>query len=350
MYELDNPHYLYLFLVLPAIALLYALMLAWKKRARKAFGDPELLKQLAPERSANKPALRFIIGLSIIATLALALINPKIGTSIQKVKRQGVDLVFALDVSKSMLAEDIQPNRLEKAKQLISRTLDELVSDRVGIIIYAGQAYPQLPITTDYGAARLFLKSVDTDIIPSQGTAIAEAVDLATQYFDDEDQKNRVLVILSDGEDHEEGYDEAVEEAAKNGISIFTVGIGTEQGAPIPHFNSQGYRTGFKRDRDDQVVVSQLGSKLLKKIAEGANGQYINGSDTRKVVEQLIGALEKMEKKEFETRVFSDYEDQFQWFLGIALFLLVVDIFILERKTQWFKKLNLFENEDDENN
>jgi Ca-activated chloride channel family protein len=347
MYELDHPYYFYLLLALPIVLLFYFTMVVWKRRARKAFGDAELLKQLAPEKSNNKPLIRLILSLLILALLAIGLVNPKVGTSLQKVKREGVDIVFALDISKSMLAEDIQPNRLAKAKQLISRTLDELVSDRVGIIIYAGQAYPQLPITTDYGAARLFLKSIDTDIIPSQGTAIAEAIDLSTDYFDDVNQKNRVLILLSDGEDHEEGYTEAVERAQENGISIFTIGIGTKQGAPIPSINSKGYRSGYKRDKAGEVVVSQLQDEVLRNIAELGGGQYLNGIDTKQVVDFLMESIQDMEKKEFETQIFSDYEDQFQWFLGFALILLVVDIFILERKTQWFKKLNLFENEED---
>lgn len=347
MYELDNPYYLYLLFSLPMAALLYFIMIAWKNKTRKAFGDPELLKKLAPERSSNKLAIRFIFGLLILATLSLGLVNPKIGTSLEKVKREGVDLVFALDVSKSMLAEDIRPNRLVKAKQIISRTLDDLVSDRVGIIIYAGQAYPQLPITTDYGAARLFLKSIDTDIIPSQGTAIGDAIELATDYFDDEEQKNRMLIILSDGEDHEKGYEEAIEEAKKNGINIFTIGLGTSQGGPIPDINSNGIQRGYKKNRSGEIVVSKLNSLLLEEIAEKSNGEYFNGKDIPKTLEFIQASLNGMEKKEFETQVFSDYKDQFQWFLGLALFLMVVDIFILERKTQWFKKLNLFENEED---
>lgn len=347
MYELDNPYYLYLLFSLPLVAILYFIMVAWKNRTRKAFGDADLLKKLAPERSSNKLAIRFIFALLILATLSIGLVNPKIGTSLEKVKREGVDLVFAIDVSKSMLAEDIRPNRLEKAKQIISRTLDELVSDRVGIIIYAGRAYPQLPITTDYGAARLFLKSIDTDIIPSQGTAIGDAIDLATDYFDDEEQKNRMLVILSDGEDHEKGYDRAIEKAAKNGINIYTIGLGTSQGGPIPNISSNGIKRGYKTDRSGEIVVSKLNADLLKEIAKSSDGEYFNGKDIPKTLEFIQSSLNGMEKKEFETQVFSDYKDQFQWFLGLALFLMVVDIFILERKTQWFKKLNLFENEEE---
>jgi len=333
MYQLDNPYYLYLLLTLPVILVAFLIMSWWKKQTRKKYGDIDLLKKMAPEKSNSKPTLKLILWLLIISALSLALVNPKIGTRIEKVKREGVDIVFALDVSKSMLAEDIQPNRLAKAKQLISRTLDELVSDRVGIIIYAGRAYPQLPITTDYGAARLFLQSVDTEIIPSQGTALAEAVELSLNYYDDESQKNRVLVILSDGEDHEEGYQEAAEKAAENGITIYTVGIGTQQGGPIPDY------------RNGDVVVTKLQTESLKEIAKATNGAYINGNSTRKVVKSLMDYVAGMEKKEFETRMFADFEDQFQWFLGLALLLLVIDTFILERKTQWFKRLRLFDND-----
>lgn len=347
MYELDNPYYLYLLFSLPVVAILYFAMTLWRRKARRSFGDLELLQKMAPERSANKHVFRFILGLLVLASLSIALVNPKIGTSLNKAKREGVDIVFALDVSKSMLAEDILPNRLEKAKQIISKTLDNLVADRVGIIIYAGQAYPQLPITTDYGAARLFLKSIDTDIIPSKGTAIADAVDLASQYYNDDDQQNRVLVILSDGEDHEQGYVNAVKKALEQGIKTYTIGLGTQQGAPIPEYNSRGFQSSFKKDKQGEIVVSQLNTKLLKEIAQIGGGEFFNGKDIPKTVEFLMTTMEGLEKKEFEANLYSDYEDQFQWFLAIALFLLVVDIFILERKTQWIKKLNLFENDKD---
>lgn len=346
MYELDNPYYFYLLALIPVIVLLYLGVLLWKKRARKAFGDAELLEQLASERSTAKPLIKLVLALLIIAALSVGLVNPKIGTSLETVKREGVDIVFALDVSKSMLAEDVRPNRLEKAKQLVSRTLDNLVSDRVGMIIYAGSAYPQLPITTDYSAARLFLKSVDTDIIPSQGTAIADAIDMATGYYDDEEQKNRVLVIITDGEDHEEGISEAVEKARDKGIKIFTVGVGTDRGAPIPDMRN-GYNVGYKKDRNGEVVVSKLNTDVLRQISKETDGAYINGTNTREVVDFLMESISEMEKKEFEATVFSDYEDQFQWFLGLALVLLILDVFVLERKTQWFKKLGLFEKHED---
>jgi Ca-activated chloride channel family protein len=275
----------------------------------------------------------------------LALVNPQVGTRVETVKREGVDIVFAIDVSKSMLAEDVQPSRLERAKLAISRTLDELVSDRVGIITYAGQAYPQLPITTDYGAARLFLRNINTNLIPSQGTAIGEAIELATQYFDDADQKNRLLIILSDGEDHEEGIQDAIEQARENQIRVYTVAIGTERGGPIPIY-SRGGRTGFKKDQNGEVVITKLNTALLKEIADQGDGELWDGNGTRSLVSKISDEIAIMEKKEFETTLFSDYEDQFQWFLAPALLLLIIELLILDRKTHWFQKLNLF-NEDE---
>jgi len=341
MYQLEEPQYFYLLLLIPAVLVFYGLFLRWKKKAQNYFGDKALLLKLSPERSKNKPFLKLILSLTIIALLSLALVNPQVGSRLEEVQREGVDIVFAIDVSKSMLAEDVQPNRLERAKLLISRTLDELVSDRVGIITYAGRAYPQLPITTDYGAARLFLKSINTDLIPSQGTAIAEAIELATQYFDDVDQKNRLLVIISDGEDHEEGIDDAIEEARDQQISIYTLGIGSKRGGPIPEMRGSR-RIGYKKDQNNEVVITKLNSTLLKEIAENSDGKYASGNSTRSSVNFLMEQISSMEKKQFETSLFADYEDQFQWLLAPALLLLLLDVFILERKTQWFKNLNLF--------
>lgn len=345
MYELDHPYYFYLLAALPLLLLLYLFQYFWKRRQQKQFGDLHLLKRLAPERSKVKPLLKHILLLLAVGFLSLGLVNPRIGTRLETVKREGVDIVFAVDVSKSMLTEDVRPNRLEKAKQIISRTLDNLVSDRVGMIIYAARAYPQLPITTDYSAARLFLKTVDTDIIPSQGTAIAQAIEMATGYFDDKDQKNRILVLLTDGEDHEEGFREAARKAEEQGIRIYSLGIGTERGAPVPDIRN-GMKIGYKRDRSNQVVVSQLQPQVLKEISDITDGAYRHARSTRETVEYLMNEIEQMEKKEFEAQTFADYEDQFQWFLGVAILLLVIDVLILERKTQWFKKLGLFDEKD----
>jgi Ca-activated chloride channel family protein len=348
MYEIDHPYYFYLLALVPLVLLFFVMHKLWQKRMRRQFGDAELLEKMAPERSKSKPLVKALLWCLALVFLSIGLVNPRVGSRLENVKREGIDIVFAIDVSKSMLVEDVQPNRLEKAKLVISRSLDELISDRVGMIAYAGKAYPQLPITTDYSAARLFLKTTNTDLIPSQGTAIADAIDMAIEYFDDADQKNRMLVILTDGEDHESGYAEAAQKASARGIKIMAIGIGTAQGAPIPDIVN-GRNQGYKRDRNNEVVISKLNTQVLKSIAQQTEGKYVTGSSVSTTVEGLMEEIKQMEKLEFESQIFADYEDQFQWFLGIALLLLIVDVFVLERKTQWFKKLGLFNTEQDEN-
>lgn len=290
--------------------------------------------------------LKFLFVILGITSLVFALVNPKMGTKLETVKREGVDIVFAIDVSKSMLAEDIAPNRLEKAKRLVSEIINQLASDRVGIIVYAGQAYPQLPITTDYGAAKMFLQGLNTNMLSSQGTAINEAIELASTYYDDDEQTNRILFIISDGEDHSGSATlEAVDLALEEGIKIFTLGVGTLKGGPIP-MKSQGVVESFKKDSQGEVVITRMQDGLLKEIAEEGNGIYIDGSDTEEVVALVKETLNQMDKKEFEAKQFADYKDQFQWFLAAALFFLFVDVFFLDRKTAWLRKLNLFnENE-----
>ncbi|HSH19105.1 MAG TPA: VWA domain-containing protein, partial [Draconibacterium sp.] len=275
------------------------------------------------------------------ACIAIALVNPKIGTKLETVRSEGVDIVFAVDVSKSMLAEDVAPNRLEKAKQLVTQIINNLVSDRVGIIAYAANAYPQLPITTDYAAAKMFLQSMNTDMLSSQGTAINEAITLATTYFDDEEQTNRILIIISDGEDHSNVAIDAAEEAAAVGIQIFTIGVGDVKGGPIPQ-KRNGIILNYKKDNEGETVITRLDEETLKNIANNANGAYINGKNTNDVIAEIKDVLSKMDKKEFEAKQFADFKDQFQWFLAAGIFLLFLDIFFLERKTGWLKRLNLF--------
>src|SRR5690606_2655781 len=211
------------------------------------------------------------------ACIAIALVNPKIGTKFETVKREGVDIVFAVDVSKSMLAEDIAPNRLEKSKQLVTQIINNLASDRIGIIAYAGKAFPQLPITTDYAAAKMFLQSMNTDMLSSQGTAINEAINLAKTYYDDDDQTNRILIIISDGEDHGNDASRVAEEAAEAGIRIFTIGVGSTSGGPIPE-KRNGIILNYKKDNTGETVITRLDETTLKNIADQANGQYINGN------------------------------------------------------------------------
>ena len=277
-----------------------------------------------------------------LAFLTLGLVNPKIGTKLETVKREGVDIVFAIDVSKSMLAEDIAPNRLEKTKRLVSEIINQLASDRIGIIAYAGQAFPQLPITTDYGAAKMFLQSMNTDMLTSQGTAIDQAIELATTYYNDSEQTNRVLFIISDGEDHSgDSTLDAVEKATEEGIRIFTIGVGKTKGAPIP-IKRNGVVESLKKNNQGETVITKLDESFLKEIADEGNGEYINGSNTEEAVAFIKEQLLQMDKKEFEAKQFAEFKDQFQWFLGIGLLFLFLDVFTLEKKTTWLRKLNLF--------
>ncbi|QBA65247.1 VWA domain-containing protein [Muriicola soli] len=346
MIQIDEATYFYFFLLFPGMILLYFGLLFWKKRTQRKFADPGLLKRLVPSRSNFKSGLKLIILLLGLTGLILGLANPKIGTKLETVKREGVDIVFAIDVSKSMLAEDIAPNRLEKSKRLVSEIINQLASDRIGIIAYAGQATPQLPITTDYGVAKMFLQYLNTDLLSSLGTAIDEAIKLATTYYDDQDQTNRVLFIISDGEDHSDGLAiDAVDLAVEQGIRIFTIGVGKEKGAPIP-IKRNGITQELKKDSEGEVVITKLNVNILKEIAEKGNGEYIDGSNTEEAVEKIKEALNQIDKTEFEAKQFADYKDQFQWFLGAALFFLFLDVFLLDRKTKWLQKLNLF-NEDD---
>jgi Ca-activated chloride channel family protein len=341
MFQLEEKIWFWTLLIIPAIVVFFLLLILWKKQAQKKFADKVLLKRLSPNQSVFKSVLKIIVLSLAFASLAIALVNPKIGTKLETVKREGVDIVFAIDVSKSMLAEDIKPNRLEKSKQLVSQIINNLGSDRVGIIAYAGKAFPQLPITTDYSAAKLFLQNMNTDMLSSQGTAINEAILLAKTYYDNDEQTNRVLVIISDGEDHSEAAVQVAEQASQEGIKIFTIGVGEAKGGPIP-LKRNGIVTGYKKDSQGETVITRLDETTLKNIAAQANGQYIQGRTTDKVVNQIKDILNKMDKTEFEAKQIADFKDQFQWFLGLAILLFFIDIFLLERKTAWLKKLNLF--------
>ena len=340
-FQLEEKVWFWVLLVIPIIILLFAILQFWKHKTQQRFASATLLKRLSPNQSLFKAILKIIVLSLAIACFAIALVNPKIGTKLETVKRQGVDVVFALDVSKSMLAEDVAPNRLEKSKQLVTQIINNLASDRVGIIAYAGKAFPQLPITTDYASAKMFLNSMNTEMLSSQGTAISEAIELAKTYYDDEEQTNRVLIIISDGEDHNTVASSVAEEASDEGIRIFTIGVGSTKGDRIP-IKRNGVLINYKKDNQGETVITRLNEDTLKDIAEEANGAYINGSNTSDVVKEIKSILNTMDKTEFEAKEFSDYKDQFQWFLGFGIFLLFLDIFFLERKTAWLKRLNLF--------
>ena len=341
MYQIEEPKYFYLFTAVAVLLLFYLLTWLWKLKKQKEFADHALLNELSPQKSVFKPVLKMIFVLLALSLMIIAMVNPKMGTQLKTVKRQGVDIVFALDVSKSMLAEDIAPNRLEKSKQIISKIIDKLGSDRVGIIIYAGNAYPLLPITTDHGAAKMFLQNAGPDMVSSQGTAINEALELSKTFFDDDTQTNRFLFVISDGEDHEENSGKIAKQIIDLGITTFTIGVGSNKGGPIPVKNN-GKFLGYKKDNKDEVVITKLNVETLKDIAENGEGKYIYGNKTSKTVEYVEELLLKADKKEFESKQFSDYKDQFQWFIGFGLLFLVLDVFLLNKKTKWVQKLNLF--------
>jgi len=341
MFQLEEKIWFWTLAIIPVIIVLFLLLQFWRYRTQKKFADKELLKRLSPNKSLFKTILKVVVLSLAFLCLTIALVNPKVGTKLETVKREGVDIVFAVDVSKSMLAEDIAPNRLEKSKQLVTQIVNNLASDRVGIIAYAGKAFPQLPITTDYASAKMFLNNMNTDMLSSQGTAINEAIKLATTYFDNEEQTNRVLIIISDGEDHSADAAAVAEQASEEGIRIFTIGVGDLKGGPIP-IKKNGIVLNYKKDNQGETVITRLNEDTLKQIAEEANGEYIYGKNTNEVVERIREILNGMDKTEFEAKQFADFEDQFQWFLGLGIFFLLIDVLLLERKTGWLKKLNLF--------
>lgn len=341
MYQIEEPTYFIYLAIIPVVFVLFLLVFWWKKRTQKKFANSELIQKLSPEQSTFKSFLKIIVICVGLAFLVISLTNPKMGTKLETVKRQGVDIVFALDVSKSMLAEDIAPSRLDKSKQIITRIIEKLGSDRIGIIIYAGNSYPLLPITTDHAAAKMFLQNADPDMVSSQGTAINDAIGRGMTYFDNDEQTNRFLFIVSDGEDHEESATSLAKDAVAQGIKIYTIGVGTEKGGPIP-IKENGTVISYKKDNKGEVVITKMNPSMLQTIADEGSGKYINGNKTQETIDIVEDLLVKAEKSEFETKQFADYKDQFQWFIGFALLFLVIDVLLLEKKTKWVQKLNLF--------
>jgi len=341
MYELEEQKYLYLLLLLPLMALLFLYVQYWKRKKQREFGDLVLVAQLSPEKSVFKQGLKFTVLLLALAALIMGLVNPKMGTKMETIKREGIDIVFAVDVSKSMLAEDVAPSRLEKSKQLVSQIINQLGNDRIGIVAYAGSAFPVLPITTDYGVAKMFLQSMNSNMVSSQGTSLDEAIKLSGTFFDKSNKTSKLVILISDGEDHSEGAEDAAAEATKMGMKIITIGVGTPKGGPIP-LKQNGVVQSFKRDQNNEVVITKLNAESLESIAKATKGMYINGNQTKEVLEKIKKALDTIQKTEFEATQMANFQSQFQCFIGLAILLLVLDLFLLERTTAWIKKLNLF--------
>ncbi len=344
MFQLENKYYLYALGLVPLFVLIYLLVNIWRKRALKKFGDIFVIQHLFPDVSKSKRFCKFILFIVAFTFLIIGIVNPQVGTKLEEVKRKGADLMICLDVSNSMKAEDLQPNRLDKAKQAISKLLDKLEGDRIGIIVFAGQAYVQLPITTDYSAAKLFLESINTDLIPVQGTDIGAAIDLAVESFGKDEGKNKAIVIITDGEDHEEAAVKSAEAAAEKGIAIHTIGMGSAEGAPIPVYKGT-VREGFRKDKEGNTIVTKLNEQTLQEIASAGSGIYVRASNSDAGLNNVLDAINKLEKKQFDSKMYSDYEDRFQWFISAALLLLLIETFLSERKSKLYQRLNLFGNE-----
>ncbi len=340
MFRFENIEILWFLLVVPALYIVFLLSQAMGRKKMDLFGEAGVLEKLMPDISGPRPVIKNILYLLALVFIILALARPQYGTKLQELKRKGIEIIIALDVSNSMMAGDIQPNRLEKAKQAISKMVDRLVNDQIGLIVFAGKAYSQIPITNDYASAKMFLSSISPGIVPVQGTSISSAIDLAMSSFTPAEDMNRALIIITDGEDHEDDPVKMAEAAAKKGIKIYTIGVGLPKGSPIPEA-SKG-NNSFMKDKDGNVVISKLDEKMLQQIAEAGKGKYIRANNTRLGLNALFDDIEKIEKKEIETRVYSEYEDIFQYFVAVALLILIVEYLLLSRKNRKLKHISLF--------
>lgn len=342
MYKFENPDILYALLAVPVFLILFLFYQAWRKKKLKAFTDLELTDSIIPRYPKHKMLIKFLLFSMAFICLVLSLANPQIGSKLQEVKREGVDIMVALDLSNSMLAEDFSPNRLEKSKRSISKLVDRLHADRIGIVVFAGEAYVQLPLTSDYSAAKLFLRTVSTDIMPTQGTAIGEAIELSVRSFDEKSKAGKAIIVITDGENHEGDAAAAATAAADKDIKVFTVGMGSAKGVPIPVYRG-GRRVDYRKDREGNSIVTRLNEDMLKEIAGAGSGMYIRASNSGSGLDIIMDELESMEKAEYGTKIFTDYEDRFQYPLFLGLLFLIIELFISEKRNKWLMDMKLFE-------
>jgi len=340
LFRFANPEYLYLLLLLPVIFIIWLLNRLRKKNALKRLGDQELVSRLMPDFSTSRPLIKLIFILFAMLSLILILARPQFGSKMEEVKRQGVEVIIALDVSNSMLAEDIQPTRLERAKQAISRLVESLQNDKLGLIVFAGDAYTQIPVTTDYISAKMFLSTISPEIVPKQGTAIGSAIGLAMNSFSQTQDKSRALIIITDGENHEDDPLAKAREAAEKGIEIYTIGIGSAEGVPISV--TSGGKRDFLKDKDGNTVITRLDENILKDIAVASGGKYVRANNSNIGLDQIFSDIRKLKKQELEGTIYTEYNDQFQIFAAVALFLLMLEFIIMERKNRKLSDLKLF--------
>lgn len=338
----ENPDYLYWLLIIPVMIAVYVLVNIIQKKRTQKLASTTMFKYLAPQMSGRRRNFKFTLLCLTVASLIFALANLQSGAKMQEVKREGIDLFICVDVSNSMNAEDIAPSRIERSKQAINKLVSELKGDRIGLIVFANRAYIQLPITTDYSAARMFISNVKTDIVPSQGTNIGEAINTAVKAFG-ENKHSKAIIIISDGEDHETEALKAAEEASKQGIRVYTIGMGLADGAPIPTYNQYGKMTGYRKDRNGQTIITKLNETMLQQIAVQGKGLYVRANNSNVGLEKIYDDICQLEKTEIEAKVFSDYEDQFQWFVGLAIIFMIINTFVSARAKDWENRFNFFD-------
>ena len=338
MFRFAHPIYLYLLAVLPVMIGGYVYTLLNRRRAVRRFGDPKLVAELMPEVSHKREHLKFWLFFAAVAVMIFVIAGPQFGSKLETVKKRGVEIMICLDVSNSMMAEDIQPNRLEKAKQMLSRMTESFTNDKVGLIVFAGDAFTQLPITSDYISAKMFLSSISPSMVSTQGTAIGAAINLALRSFTPNDQAGKTIFLITDGENHEGDAVKAAKAAADRGISVNIVGIGQPEGAPIPIGGSSNYM----KDNDGNVVITQLNEQMCQEIAAAGKGIYVRADNTNSALRTLQKEIDKMEKAEQESQVYSEYDEQFQSLAWIVLLLLIAEYVIMDRKNRIFRRVKLF--------
>ncbi|MDR2469473.1 MAG: VWA domain-containing protein [Tannerella sp.] len=338
MFRFSNPEFLYYLLpALPVLILLFVYAGVSGRRAIRKYGSPELVRQLMPEASPKRRRLKFWLLFVAVAALVLVIAGPQFGSKIETVKRQGVEIMICLDVSNSMMAEDIKPNRLEKAKQMLARMADGFSDDKVGLIVFAGDAFTQLPITSDYISAKMFLTAINPSMVSSQGTAIDAAIHLALRSFTPDESVGKTILVITDGENHEGDAGKAATAAAEKNITVNVVGIGSPQGVPIPVAGGN-----YMKDKDGNVVVTQLNEQMCQEIAAAGKGIYVRADNTNSALQTLQGEINKMNKTEMESKVYSEYDEQFRLPAWLALALLTLEFLVMERKNRLFGKIKLF--------
>lgn len=339
MFRFASPEYLFLLIIIPVLIGIFIFNIYQKRKNTRLFGNPELLKQLMPNVSFRRPPFKFSIQIFVIALLILILARPQFGKKSEEVKRKGIEVMIALDISNSMLAQDVSPSRLDKAKRVLSKLIDDMENDKIGLIVFAGDAFVQLPITVDYVSAKLFLESITPDLIARQGTAIGSALDLAIKSFPAKSESSKAIILLTDGENHEDNAIEAAKLAVDNKIPVHVIGLGKPEGAPIPINGT----LSFRKDKDGNVVVSKLNEQMCQEIAEAGQGVYARADNTNSAYKAVSKELDNMAKTEMTSQIFSDFNEQYQSFAMIALALIILEFFVFERKNKRLSRLRIFD-------